>query len=275
MKTRKLSSFIKQNKIRTFLLDACGVLYNDGGFFPGVSESVSRLLKYGEVFVVTNNTTNNIDQIEEKLLQNGVEIDKNNIISSGIGLKEDPHINSLVKNKAVYHFGRNGAEYYLTKAGSKKIVSDLYEAEVLVMSSNLVNNTVEEIEIIKEKISSRPDIPVICCNPDQYILSCTGSKKPVIGYYAGILSQKVRNPFYWIGKPHKNFSEVVGRILENRNIELDKRVCFFDDNLENIINMKSCLGISGCCVTETGLSYEREIKDFEVVDYFVPRLVVD
>ena len=65
---------------------------------------------------------------------------------------------------------------------------------------------------------------------------------------------------YWIGKPERNFSDVVSQILASKmDVICDRRVLFFDDNIENVLAMQDHLGVSGVLVKKTGLAQVMDV----------------
>ena len=69
------------------------------------------------------------------------------------------------------------------------------------------------------------------------------------------LENALTRPIHWMGKPYSSFSLVVKKFLQDmQGIKLDEQVIFFDDNIENVIQLTSDLLITGACVLTTGLS---------------------
>jgi HAD superfamily hydrolase (TIGR01450 family) len=244
---------IINKKVTTFLIDAAGVLYNDIGPIPGVSQAIHHLQDVGQVFVVTNNTTLYIDQISQKLAGNDITIDQKHIISSGLGLN-NPEINQYLQQKNVYVFGREKSFPYVINAGCKALVS-LDQAQCIVMTDTYQEQTDLHFTNLINFCTQNPHIPVICCNPDKRIMTDSGKYRYVIGHYAQLLADQVPLKVHWIGKPFANFTSTVQQILTSKhNIKLNQQVCFFDDNLENIKALAPPLNINGCLIKETGLS---------------------
>lgn len=262
------------NRCSTFLLDASGVIYCDYIPVPGVQKAIQAMQKKGPVFIVTNNSFQDPKTISENLLKMDIPISETNIISSGHGLQHDQTIFNAIKNKNVYVFGSQNSHHYVYKAECKNIVANLEEAECVVLTSSFRDHTDERLKPITKFLQKNP-IPTICCNPDNIVLTEQGLR-PVIGYFAKKIEKELGQSFYWVGKPFQNFSSLVGKILTERNIPLTKEICFFDDNIENVHALQTHLGLSGCWITETGISKNINIpltqKTLSQSHYILPSL---
>jgi len=268
----------------TFLLDAAGVLYVDKGVpCPGSIHFLARLKKLKKnIFVVTNNSSFSTKEISTKFQSMGFDISQDMIISSGQGLAWDPDISKLIKEKKVYPFGlslipdyenKKSCLSYIGEAGGK-LCHRIEMADAIVLLTSFNQNNKKMIEELS-RYWKKQDIPCICTNPDIYIWR-QKCQYPVVGFYAKKIEQRVGKQMIWLGKPFQNFSNVVKLILSKKNIDINKRVCFFDDNYENTRAMQSHLGIVGCCVTETGLSQKIDFEDMKkhepdaLPDFFIP-----
>lgn len=261
------SSFIPLTQFNGFLIDASGVIYNDSGVFEGVVETIETLQSIAPVFLVTNNSFQSIPDIKEKMKNTGIYFEENRIISSGLGVSMHPDFRRMVEGKQVGVFGSPSSEYYVRLANPKDIVSDWSQADVLVMTSTRKHNFEAEYNRLQHVVAAHPNIPIICCNPDQHVVrwlpkdSSNSSEKeqtalyPVIGYYAQKLEDDYGVAIQWMGKPEACFSQVVEHILKKEypNADPEKKWLFLDDNIHNVVNLEKVDSISGCLVEETGL----------------------
>jgi 4-nitrophenyl phosphatase len=251
-----LQEVLCESDIKVILLDACGVLYDGEIIFEQIPETIKELKKLGlQIRLVTNNSTLPPFLIAKRFNSFGIDIFEDEIISSGAGLYLDPFICNLIKNKCVYVFGRENSFYYVNQACPKEIVSDPYLAEAIVFT-----DTFNEIDLFinMEKIialvKSGKKLPLICCNPDRVILK-DNRLIPVIGYYVDQIIAKTNATVYWIGKPYKNFSYLVEKILIKEGLLKNRdQVCFFDDNLKNVLRLGNDLQIKTCLIKNTGLA---------------------
>ena len=257
-----LSRLLSTNTFSTLLVDASGVLYNDFGVFPGTVDAIKVLNRTYRVILLTNNTYSNVYDISEKLAKNGITIPPESIISSGLGLAIDPTFKQMIEQKKVFVFGTESSKDYISEANPSQFTT-LFDADVVVLTASLKDGHEEKFQELMIYLESHPNIPVICSNPDQNVRPY-GDKnlKKVIGYYAGLLERQGVH-VHWMGKPYDSFSDVVSSVLKTRfSIESNEGVCFFDDNIENVINLTNRLGISGCLVRDTGLSKGIDLKSY-------------
>ena len=243
----------------TFLVDASGVTYTDEGLVNGAKDfflwchDTKR-----KVFMCTNNTSHSPKRIASRLKEFGIPMPEEHVISSGIGLSLNKSIHTLINNKKAYIYGYESSKYYAQQAGAL-LCSKPEEAEVILLLSSLVSGNEAVYENVYKALLTRPNIPVICANPDHYVVS---HKKlyPVIGFYAKKLEEQLNRSFIWVGKPLNNFTQTVSLILKQHNVNLDKNICFLDDNIENILEMQLNLPCTGTLVYETGLAKFMDLK---------------
>ena len=250
-----LKQLLTELNIQVILLDACGVLYDGESIFPLIPETISKLKQLGyPIRLVTNNSSLPPKEIADRFLHFGIEVYEEEIISSGFGLYLDPFIHKLIQNKKIYVFGRKNSFYYVNKARPKEIMQNIDQADVIVFTDTLPS---EEINSITEKILTafkHRKIPMVCCNPDRVIYK-NGQLIPVIGYYVDQIIKKTGASVYWFGKPYKNFSCMTEKILKKQNLLNNRsKVCFFDDNLRNVLRLSKDLQINGCLIKNTGLA---------------------
>ena len=243
---------------RVFLVDASGVLYTDEGLVSGAKDFFSWAASQKKhVLLCTNNTSQSPQEISARLKDQGVLIDPSFILSSGLGLSYDARAKKMVSEKRCFCYGYEGSRYYIEKAGGI-LVEEIKSAQVLCLMASLRDNNKSVFDLVYEGLMANKEIEIICANPDRYVY--VNGLYPVIGYYADKLLQKSKRDCYWIGKPERNFSNVVARVLaEKLDVGCDQRVLFFDDNIDNILAMQEHLGISGVLVRKTGLAQVMDV----------------
>ncbi|RAP34270.1 hypothetical protein DID77_01515 [Candidatus Marinamargulisbacteria bacterium SCGC AG-439-L15] len=255
---KKISLIEYIGDIDTVLVDASGVLYTDEGPVSGVPETIQRCRDLGkEVFLVTNNTSLNPDQIYRYLKKQGLDIERDHLLSSGLGLSLDPSLRAMIDRRAVYVYGWEGSKWYVEQAGGR-IVSDPENADLIAILASYDEENDKEVSRLSTIIRDK-DLPVICGNPDQYVMGVNGLI-PVCGYYATAIEKAIQRDIIWMGKPYVQFSKVVETFLKSFQVELSEKVWFFDDNRENVDVMAETLGVSGC-VVGTGLSAYKDLSE--------------
>lgn len=266
-----IQAVVSQFKIKTVLVDAFGVLYGESGIFPGVVSAIDFLNQQQiPVFLVTNNSSEYTDIIFQKLYSNGIAIPETHIISSGHGISETTAIRQLIFQKKVFVLGTRSSHHYIQLAQPGDIVSSVSDAQVIVLTAfmNDWEDHHTDFQAIIDHLSQYPNTPVICCNPDMHVMTDSGLY-PVVGSWALKLQQAYHVPVIWMGKPHSSFSWVVESRLKSHGVQIDRSVCFFDDNPENVHQLASDLGILGGLVLNTGLSQGVDIAQLS------PELKVD
>ncbi len=233
----------------TYLLDASGVIYNDGIPFPGVVDTLRYLQSKSPVYIATNNTSASPEEIAKSLSHMGIHVPVSHILSSGLTLAADPELCPCVAGKSVFLYGLPSAGVYVL-AAQGRLVSTPEAAEVFVLTHATPGSVSDPMFCrMADHQRRHPEIPMICLNPDRYVVS-GDSLYPVAGHVAAQFPH-VR----WAGKPHDNYAQhVIASTLMRAGIALDTDVTFVDDNPDNVREMCRCLGISGVVVTETGLA---------------------
>ena len=64
-----LSQLLEEKKLKTFLLDASGVIYTDYGVINGVTQCIQVLNQIGSVFLVINNSYSYPTFIQKRLFK--------------------------------------------------------------------------------------------------------------------------------------------------------------------------------------------------------------
>jgi|GEM_PF-884082 len=283
----KFSEWLDENKIRTVLTDASGVLYNDQGLVNNIAKTIAGLQKRGPVVVVTNNSTDSPDIISKRFLQGGLNLEPECIYSSGHGLSWNAELRAQVQGKTVYVMGDEDCYFYFFEAGVKAVIHNPNEAEVWVLMSSLQGRTAAEVMKLTEAFNHNPPQAVICCNPDWYVRGqwpCT--LYPVMGYFAQALQGLcwpshqnyshffLQNPwpivqnapeplFFWYGKPFGQFAlDLDSQFQKQFKTVLNDQCVFIDDNPFNVATLVNTLGVQGVVVTETGL-YRHYKTEFD------------
>jgi ribonucleotide monophosphatase NagD (HAD superfamily) len=243
-----LDQILSLGNFNCFLIDATGVLYNDMGPTLHIGKTIQRLQALGTVTVVTNNSSYSRAHISRRLHTYDVPIKDSEILSSGDGLLFDADLNRLVRDRSCFVFGNESSHPYVIDAGG--IVCDLIQnSEVVLLMSSLKERQDAFQKHVVDFLRSRPEIPVICCNPDEYVLGPNDCLIPVMGYFAKQMEVRLDRKFIWMGKPYRNFSDIVRLRLPCEVQE----ILFFDDNPENVTALEAHLGLSGCVIRDTGL----------------------
>ena len=272
MKISLLEEILSSSTYHTFLVDASGVIYTQKDICKGAVDAIRLLQSYGRVYLVTNNSYLYPHYINEKLKGFGISIDEDHIISSGYGLSKDPDLVGFLRKKRVYFVGRTVSAQYALDAGA--ILTDtISDADTVVLAGMSQTESEDRVQIILDELHNRPDIPIICCNPDRVVATDDGLY-PVIGTYAAQIEKAIKRPILWYGKPLGNFSKLVQHILISHGVSVDQDVLFFDDNLENVTALQTHCGVSGCWVKGSGIQQNESLEEW-IQQFGSPKYVID
>ena len=256
-------------KTEVFLLDACGVLYSDREKIPGVAEVVADMQQKGMVYIITNNACDSHDAISYQLEQLNMFIKPSHIVSSGDALKM-PDIAPLIHQKKVYVWGKKGSYEYVQRAGGIS-EPNLDSCEAIVIASSDLATSEDKMKKISNTLLKNPSIPVICCNPDRYVVGEDGGLFPVAGYFSRRLEVECGKDIIWVGKPSLRWTQWVWDTVIDPLGIMPNRVMFCDDNPTNVMSMKKGVGVRGVWVKNTGIGniafsdLEKSIYE-EIVD---------
>lgn len=249
----RLEVLVETHGLSAFLLDAAGVLYNEGGGIATGPGAVAYLQSRGPVFLATNNSCHNPKVISHYLETLGYSISPECIFSSGYGLSEDPELSSLISGKKIFWIGQDDALFYIERLPRCELVSRIEDAEVVVLASSIGIESSDYYMTLGKYLRENPR-PVVCCNPDRYIRGFGQTTIPVTGYYAAHF-ESLGVKVHWVGKPLLNYSKMIQQKLRAQGIETSKQVCFFDDNPKNVMAMMDHIGIAGCWIKTSGIGF--------------------
>jgi ribonucleotide monophosphatase NagD (HAD superfamily) len=241
-------------------LDAYGVIYNNKGFF----DSMPAVFDYCKansipIMMLTNNATQSINIIYNKMKQFNLPVPKDHIVSSGCGLYDLPDLTPIVKNRSVFVYGYDSSKQYVIDAGGTCVDSP-HHADVIVMAASVGSKNHSVYRQVFLALNDNPNCPVICINPDHYVYNSDGFMR-VMGFYAHTMAKQLnRNDFIWMGKPFNTFSDLVKRRLNQLNYN-PSQLIFCDDNPINIHRLTHDLGCQGVVITGTGIFNKVPIDD--------------
>lgn len=259
-----IGAFLANYRVGAALIDHSGVL-SMKTILPNVDQTINWFRNHGiPTVLVTNNSFSSISTIQNALIDNRITMDI--IISSGMGLTQDPEIITRLTVPFYLQGGPTSPEYL----PDNYVLSDAPNSNTIILAGN--NRDTTWISEVIDTVRKRPR-PIICVNPDRIIRRPSGIV-PVIGTDAAHIELETGVPVHWFGKPHQNFSELVGKILKKNKIACDKSTWFFDDNIENVTAMARHLGISGAWVRDTGIGWNIPIAD-AISNFGQPDVIVD
>ena len=234
-------------------LDAYGVIYNDDGVFDAVKD----VFKYCDerhipLFMITNNATQSITDISNKMHAFGVPIAPEKVISSGCGCYMLPDVKAVLFEKKAFVFGFESSQFYAREAHAE-VVHAPEDADVIVFAASLGAQNHHWYKRVHDVLLKDPSMPVVCINPDHYIKNMAGYKT-VMGFYAHQMAHQLNaKDWIWMGKPYPVFSTLVRNVLEQQGFNASDLV-FCDDNPMNVQQLSTDLNCSGVVITDTGIA---------------------
>lgn len=171
------------------LIDQFGVIHDGQQLYPGALKALNELKAMGMPVAVMTNSGKRAAANVERLLRMGVPRDCFvGAVSSGEVAYE------RLKGRKAYLIGRRGEKYGFDGV---TFVKDVSEAEiVLVLGSNAPETSLEDYR----RFFAGVKVPVVCCNPDKWMLTPKGLQ-PAPGAIAALYAEQ-GGEVSWIGKPY-------------------------------------------------------------------------
>ena len=233
--TSNLLSFLIKN-YDFFILDQWGVMHDGRNKLPNIDDFIEVLKRNNKKIILLSNSSQNKESIiKDTLIPLNFKIDLfDDIISSGEILK-------LIKNNIIIDPIKNILDlkncYILSNENDYKNI-DYLELEtkkadkalfVLALSIKANLDKIEITNISKKIINLQ--LPVICTNPDEYVIDGNTQKKT---YQVGfIANQLIKNNITvrFIGKPYS----LIYEYIKNKFMFNKSKVIVFGDSLQTDI----------------------------------------
>jgi len=174
------------SRFEGMLIDQFGVIHDGERLYPGTLDVLRELKVLGIPVVVMTNSGKRAVANVERLVRMGIPrqhfVDA---VSSGEVAYE------RVKGKRAYLIGRQGEEYGFDGV---TFVDDVKDAEiVLVLGSNAPQTSLDDYRRFFEGVR----VPVVCCNPDRWMLTSSGLQPAPGAIALGCISCGCGRPACW------------------------------------------------------------------------------
>jgi HAD superfamily hydrolase (TIGR01459 family) len=171
------------------LIDQFGVIHDGQKLYPGTLEVLRELKLLGIPVAVMTNSGKRAAANGERLVRMGVPREHFvDAVSSGEVAYE------RVKGRRAYLIGKRGEDYGFDGV---QFVDDVKNADiVLVLGSNAPETSLDDYRRFFVDVR----IPLVCCNPDRWMLTPNGLQ-PAPGAIAALYAEQ-GGEVTWIGKPH-------------------------------------------------------------------------
>jgi len=209
------------NDYDLFLFDLWGVVVENDELYPGVVESINKILRQKKGFFVSN-APRPAFAMKDRLQNWGFEnVTEEMIITSGDIARELilEEAKKLKREKLkIFHLGDDKNDEILSRF-DYIVTHDHKEADVFLLSLHRdENENIREFDTLLQNVAKQDSILTICANPDISI-----PKGNIIRYCAGYFAQIIEKnggKVVYTGKPkdimYKHVFKKAGKILKNR-----------------------------------------------------------
>ncbi|WP_039767484.1 HAD-IIA family hydrolase [Caldicellulosiruptor sp. F32] len=245
-------------KIDLFLLDMDGTIYLGDRLFEGSKEFVQLLKENNKEFLfLTNNSSKSSDDYLKKLSKMGIEITKENLLTSGQATAI--YLKSIDQRSAVsaYVVGTQSLKDELKSFGINVVDSiEKEDVDYLIVGFDTELTYKKLLDACK---LIRKGVPFLATNPDLVCPLDGGEYIPDCGSICIMLENATKKKPLYIGKPSSIIVEVISRF---KNVEKSK-MAMIGDRLYTDIKMANDNGMISILVLSGETNYE-DIEKFQV-----------
>jgi len=259
------------------LLDAFGVLVDKQGPLPGARALIDTLNAEAKpYFILTNSASRLPETMERHYREQGLAIDTDHIISSGMLLDTHFAEHGLAGARTLV-LGPDNAQEYARRAGGEVVaMGTAHEADVVVVADqagfDLLEGMNRTLSLILRQIDAGRPAHLVLCNPDIIYPVADGQYGFTAGGLVAMLEAiiKERYPgeghdFHRLGKPHAPiFAAGVGRLGS-------RKVVMVGDQLATDIKGANDYGIDSALIG-TGLGKLSASRNGPHPTWFLPGL---
>ncbi|MBF0146878.1 MAG: HAD-IIA family hydrolase [Magnetococcales bacterium] len=245
--------------------DAYGVLNRGPEPVPGAGNTLARLRAAGIPFrLVSNNASHSQEEIQSNLGRMGIEVRREEVVTSGSVIKEFVREHHLEEQPYVWVGALSSARYYapdplrwMVNHPQSRWRPD--DAHYALFSGNQEYYGGPQERILRASMEQRR-LPLLLVNADLVAPEPLGGVNLVAGFTACEVNAAEGCPMLGVGKP---FAPVFERAWRQCGCPPWHRVLMVGDALETDILGASALGMA-TCLTLTGLYGPREMRLVDV-----------
>lgn len=249
--------FIKE-QYETYLIDIGGVICDGKNPFKTTIIVINELIKEQKQIIFLSNNPRPSIYLENQLKTFGISPGYR-IVTSGDLLHYN--LSTKLKNKKIYHLGRN-RQHALLEGTNVQLVSSPHDADAIILSCFIEgneNHTMYDTDLEKILASEKP---VYCPNPDQIAFEGTIMRYPS-GYFAHKLVQAGGFVTY-LGKPYQAVYDFITHMYPE--IYFDKKyTLMIGDTLETDVLGAMNFGIDSLLLL-SGVTGVMMKKDSTILD---------
>lgn len=240
-------------KHRCYIFDLDGTIYFGDTLADNANAVILRARQNSDaIFFVTNNSAKSRTEIYEKLLKMGIDVNLEEVITSGYAIAKYLATNNL---RNVYCIGTHSLKGEL-KTNGIEFSSD--NIENIVVGYNKDFKLDDLTELLNLKVSK--EVKLIVANKERkypsknkQILAGAGPIVSAVEYALNKATDVI------IGKPNRIMLEI---ILKGFNFE-PKEVCVIGDSLDSDVKMAQLYGADSILITDQCYDNIRTIKKLE------------
>lgn len=240
------------NDYDVILFDLWGVIVEGEETYPGVIDAVNEIMKKKEVVFLSNAPSP--DFVVAKNLGNwGLSsVTPENVLTSGDIARRIIVESKLLLDKKiplVYHLGADRNNNILIEI-EHVLTEDIDKADIMLLSLYRdEHEDINEFNQLLKKAAQRPDMLILCSNPDTTIPK-HGILRYCAGHFAGII-ERFGGKVTYTGKPK---SIIYDEVLKRKHKTKPDRILMVGDTFETDILGANKAGIHSALVM-TGNAY--------------------
>ncbi|OGC23647.1 hypothetical protein A2291_04000 [candidate division WOR-1 bacterium RIFOXYB2_FULL_42_35] len=268
-------------KHSVFLIDNFGVLKTASGLIAGTAETIREIKAQGKRAIILSNTASEPpEDIQRSLKQRQVDLELENIITSGMVLKPHFQANDLV-GANIFNVGNQGGADYITQAGGvvlahQRVLDTPQLVKAVVITRQELEHGADNLiptALINAAINIlryRPEVQGIIANPDLTAPVKETEVRMAAGALGFIIEACSGRLLARLGKPYLPIYELAFSLVPDVPKE---QILMIDDSLEYGIRgarnagIKSLLVMTGNTRTEEQIRQSPDQPDF-VADSF-------
>jgi len=252
-------------KIELFILDMDGTIYLGDRLFEGSKEFIQLLKENNKEFLfLTNNSSKSSDDYLKKLSKMGIEITKENLLTSGQATAI--YLKSINQRSVVsaYVVGTQSLKDELKSFGVNVVDSiEKEKVDYLIVGFDTELTYKKLLDACK---LIRKGVPFLATNPDLVCPLDSGEYIPDCGSICIMLENATKKKPLYIGKPSSIIVDVISKF---KNVEKSK-IAMIGDRLYTDIKMANDNGMISILVLSGETTYEdvekSEIKPTLIYD---------
>lgn len=260
------------DKYDGFIFDLYGVIYDGVNFFNEALDLINKLESLNKKIFYLSNSPRPYFTTVPKLRKNGINVSKNNILTSGDLVRRDlkNNLNDIFK-LGFGNFYQVGAECNsdLLVNIEHTSVDSVNQADYLMLTP-FIDDIAEQDKYDHElKLAIERGLPAVCTNPDKIVIDNKNIRYPA-GFFANRYEQMGGDAYYY-GKPNPlSFKFAYDSYFDKFDIPKNK-ILMIGDSIDtdilgaNRFGIDSVLVLTGCAghkIREDS-SYRRFKKDEE------------